>query len=259
MTQRIALIGLDEPESNVIRERGPDGIVAYESLPRIRVQDAQLWLETKMGGTYHRIDRIVFHGIFEHDFDFLAALVLWGGPCYPEPQPMLDCRLRLPCLARALKYTRFGAPARDYVGPNVEYIAESEHVAKWGNWHCGENKTRFSGGWVSAEPCLIEPFIVGEAVRVIGIGNRYWQIRMTGSGWLKSVHDDGATFMELDAELLADTKAIRQGFGLSIIANDYMVSENGTKHQLEVNHIPSVTCFPELWEAYRDVVLEWLM
>ena len=37
-----------------------------------------------------------------------------------------------------------------------------------------------------------------------------------------------------------------------------VVAEQGTKHLLEVNHIPNVTRFPEIWEAYRDFVVEWV-
>src|SRR5262249_10208035 len=129
-------------------------------------------------------------------------------------------------------------------------------VAKWGNWHCGEDKVRFTSRWVSDEPCLIEPFLQGEAVRVVILGDRAWQIRLAGEGWLKSVHGRGAAFMEADAELVADARAVQAGLGLDIIANDYIVGEAG-KHLLEVNHIPSVTCFPELWEAYAELVVEW--
>ena len=62
----------------------------------------------------------------------------------------------------------------------------------------------------------------------------------------------------LDPELLADTRAIGQAFGLEIVANDYIVTPDGARHLLEVNHIPNVTRFPEIWEAYRDYVVEWL-
>ena len=171
---------------------------------------------------------------------------------------MLDCRLRLPCLAKALRFSRFASPPRGYAAPGVEFAAEGEMVAKWGNWHCGENKERFAGVWVGREATLIEPFLPGEAVRVIGIGSEYWQVRMGGAGWKKSVHGDGAAIVEADPELVEDTKAIRAGFGLDLIANDYVVGTDGRKHLLEVNHIPSVTCFPEFWAAYRDAVVGWL-
>lgn len=56
--------------------------------------------------------------------------------------------------------------------------------------------------------------------------------------------------MALDSGLLEDTRAIRDGFGLEIVGNDYMVGDDGTNHLLEVNHSPNVTRFPELWDAY---------
>jgi hypothetical protein len=64
--------------------------------------------------------------------------------------------------------------------------------------------------------------------------------------------------MEPDAELVADTRHLAEVFGLAIIANDYMVSPDAQKHLLEVNHIPNVTRFPEVWAVYRDFVAEWI-
>lgn len=41
-------------------------------------------------------------------------------------------------------------------------------------------------------------------------------------------------------------------------ANDYMIGRDGTRYLLEVNHIPNVTRFPEIWAAYRDTVVGWV-
>ena len=83
------------------------------------------------------------------------------------------------------------------------------------------------------------------------------QIRMAGDGWLKSVHGGDATLMPADPDLVADTRGVQRGLGLDILANDYMVSADGP-YLLEVNPIPSVTCFPELWADYLDVVTNWV-
>ena len=91
------------------------------------------------------VSHVVFHGIFEDDLDFLAGLALWGGPCFPNPAAMMDCRLRLPCLVRSLRFTRFGGAVRGFASVNAEYDAEVESVAKWGNRHCGDNKEKFVG------------------------------------------------------------------------------------------------------------------
>ena len=52
------------------------------------------------------------------------------------------------------------------------FYTERERVAKWGNWHCGENKARFDERWESEQACIIEDFLPGQAVRVVFIGDR---------------------------------------------------------------------------------------
>lgn len=256
MNDRTLLIGFDELEAAALTERLECECISHEMLPRIVVKRGQLFVESLDGFRSLRVSRVVFHGIFEFDLEFLAGLALWGGPCFPNAAAMMDCRLRLPCLVHALRFTRF-AGQRGYASPEAEYESEAETVAKWGNWHCGENKERFTGSWLAKEPTLFEPFVVGEAVRVVILGREARQIRLTGKDWRKSVHGDGAEFMAADPELVADTHAIRKGLGLDIIANDYMVSASGP-YLLEVNHIPSVTCFPELWDEYMEVVAAWV-
>ena len=260
MTERICIVGLDEPEVEQIRERlvPETGIIAHDALPRIVVRDGQLLVESRRGPALVEVSKVVFHSIYEHDLDFICGLALWGGPCLPSAHAMMDCRLKFPCLVRALQYTRFGAAGRGYAAPNTPFPTERERVAKWGNWHCGENKARFNDRWDSEQACIIEDFLPGQAVRVVLIGEQYWQIKLEGKDWLKSIHAPDARFMEIDEELLADTRAVAHAFGLEVIANDYIVGEDGTRHLLEVNHIPNVTRFPEIWTAYRDYVTQWI-
>ena len=119
-------------------------------------------------------------------------------------------------------------------------------------------RKQFTDSWTGNDPAIIEPFIDGSAVRVVMIGNQYWQIKLEGDDWLKSIHHSNADFMPVDPELLDDTKNIKNAFGMEIIANDYMIGHDGTRYLLEVNHIPNVTRFPEIWEAYRDFAVEWI-
>lgn len=256
MGERVLLVGFDAAEAAELTARLAVDCVCHENLPRVVVEGGRLFVASPHRAEYLRVSRVVFHGIFEHDLEFLAGLALWGGPCFPNPAAMMDCRLRLPCLVRALRHTRFGGPPRGFASRGGEFAAEAESVAKWGNWHCGENKERFTGAWTATEPTLFEPFVSGEAVRVVIVGEPR-QIRLTGPGWLKSVHGVGASFMPANPELVADTQVVRRGLGLDVIANDYIVSADGP-YLLEVNHIPSVTCFPELWREYLDVVEAWV-
>ncbi|RKZ54386.1 MAG: hypothetical protein DRR16_08975 [Candidatus Parabeggiatoa sp. nov. 3] len=257
MVERICLVGLDEPEYTDIQNRLDMRVVAYEMLPQIMVKEGQLLVESNSGARMLPVSKVVFQGIFEDDLDFITALALWGGPCLPNPRGMMDCRLKFPCLVRALAHTRFGSLQRGYAGPRVSFESQIERVAKWGNWHCGENKARFTETWQSEEACIIENFLPGQAVRIVIIGEQYWQIGLEGDSWLKSIHASNASFMAVDEELLADTRTIQKAIGLEIVANDYIITKEGSKHLLEVNHIPNVTRFPEIWEAYRNYVLAW--
>ena len=170
----------------------------------------------------------------------------------------MDCRLKIPCLVRAIQYSRFGSLKRGYAAPGTTYVAEGDTVAKWGNWHCGENKARFTGMWLSENPSIIEPFVEGQSVRVVLIGEKAWQIQLEGEDWRKSIHDSKAAFTDIDPDLLQDTRQVRDAFGLEVIANDYIIGSDGTKYLLEVNHIPNVTRFPDIWAYYREFVLDWL-
>lgn len=258
MRQRVCIVDLDQPQNDLLAQRLQGPLSTYETLPRMLVRDGELWVESPSGFGMQPVSKVVFHGIFEHDHDFIAGLALWGGPCLPNARAMMDCRLKLPCLVRALRYTRFGLPQRGYASPKIEYTTAVERVAKWGNWHCGENKQRFDRVFESTESAIIEEYFEGEAVRVAVIGSQAWQIKLEGDEWLKSIHHSSACIVDADPDLVADTRNVAQGLGLEIAANDYIVSKDGQSHLLEVNHIPNVTRFPEIWNAYADYVVEWL-
>lgn len=255
--EAICIVGLDEPEYAAISEKLSQPVIAHPILPRIVVKDGVLSVEAMHGRGFVPVSKVIYHSIFDNDFDFITGLALWGGPCLPNARAMMDARMKYACLVRALDVTCFGGQ-RGYASPGTRYYTETERVAKWGNWHCGENKERFSDVFAPDEPAIIEDFFPGDAVRLAIIGDRYWQIKLEGEGWLKSIHPDSAAFMEVDPDLLDDTRTIQRAFGLEVIANDYIVSPDGSKHLLEVNHIPNVTRFPDMWEAYRDLAVDWV-
>ena len=258
--KRLLLIGLDETEITEIKRQVTDPIVAHEMIPRVKLLNGTFYVERpNWFNTFMPVSHVVFHGIFEveKDFPLISALALWGGPCLPNARGMMDCRLRLPCLIRALSITRFGSMRRGFADRYTVMSSEEFLVAKWGNWHCGDDKLKFTGDHESQLPTLFEPFIAGEAVRVVLIGDQQWQIRMSGDDWLQSIHHQDAALMPLDNELLEDTLRLRDHFGLEVMAVDYMLGEDGQKHLLEVNHIPNVTRFPEIRNAYLTYVSTW--
>lgn len=132
--EAILIVGLDEPETAELRNRLDRPVLAFENLPRIRVDRGRLLVEHPHAMNHFvPVDRVVFHAIFADDFDFLVALALWGGPCLPGARGMMDLRHRLPGLIRALSVTRFGKTPRGYADQGTFVVAESEQVAKWGN------------------------------------------------------------------------------------------------------------------------------
>jgi hypothetical protein len=257
MTERICLIGFDQPEIDELKQRLSGRIIAHPTLPGFQVVGGQLLIEQENGGWQVPVDRVVFYGIFENDFDLLVALNLWSGPCFPNPRGMLDCRNKHACLVRALSATSFPGYGRGFVPAGETVRSEQEQVAKWGNWHCGENKTRFSGQWQAENSSTLEPFFPGKAVRVVKVGDECLQIHLEGGNWLKSIHDESAGFMEVDPQLEADTRKLADYFGLEVIANDYIVGDDGQNYLLEVNHIPNVTRFREIWKLYSQLVVNW--
>lgn len=254
---RIAIVGLHHPEYEFIKNNFDGFIIWHQAIPQIKVIDQTLFVEKTNGVGMLPVDKMIYHGIFEDDLDFITGLVLWDGKCYPNSYGMMECRLKFPCLAKAMKHSKFAYP-RGFLSRNAYINSEKELVAKWGNWHCGENKHKFTGAWENSENTVLEPFFDGEAVRILNIGNQSWQIKLDGETWLKSIHPDSATFMEIDPELLEDTLNLKKILEMDLIANDYIIGKNGEKYLLEINHIPNITRFEEVRKQYLETVLEWL-
>jgi len=262
MKKRILIVGLEESEVLIIKQNlGFDYLlVHYDLLPKIQLVEGDLFVESSsIPGKYLLVDMVVFHGIFADDFDFITLLALWRGPCLPNATGMMDLRQRIPGLVRSLSVSKFSGIKRGMVIGAEEYFTESEVVAKWGTWHCGEDKSKFTGNWNSSETSVVEEFITGEAVRIMLMGDKYWQIKLTGDTWLKSIHHQDSVQMEVDPELLADSKNIAKHFNLQMVGVDYMVGSNDEKYLLEVNHIPNVTVFPFINEAFLEFSKNWIM
>jgi hypothetical protein len=253
---RLLLVGLDDPEVEALKLRLPAdlGVVAWPVVPPFRLVEGELEVESaSVVGRWLTVDRVVFHGVFERDLELITALALWRGPCLPDALGLLDLRERIPALARTLRATRFGALPRGLALPPDTYTSRGPAVAKWGVWHCGEDKARFTGDFTPEEPSVVEPFVEGESVRVCVIGDEAWQIRLvghTGSEWLRSIHHDDARIEAPDAALVADARAMCAHFGMRLGAVDYQVGRDGTPHLLELNHAPNVTRFAETREAF---------
>ena len=253
----ILTIGLERAEVEELRSRVSAPLIAHEMLPKLQLRAGELFALRSDRYEFAPVAKVVFHGIFENDLPTLAALALWGGPCLPGAHGMLDCRPRIANLARVRRVSRFASLPRGYADDGTEFPVESETVAKWGEWHCGEGKERVTADMRVEEPTLFEPFLPGEAVRVQLIGDKAFQLRLGGSDWKKSIHGADTAFTDPDPELVADTRALADHFGLPVCATDYIVTPAGEKHLLELNHIPNVTQFAEMRAAYLDFAVAW--
>lgn len=259
--QRILIVGLEEGDVAKIKEGlGFEYLFIHSDLvPRVKLIKGTLFVEsTTIPDKFLKVDKVVFHGIYDNDFDFINLLALWNGPCLPNATGMMDLRKRIPGLVRALKVSTFNQLERGMVINQDSYVSSGDTVAKWGIWHCGEDKAKFNGEWKSSETSVIEEFIKGEAVRIMIVGDRYWQIKLTGDTWLKSIHNEGSDKMAIDEELLTDSINIAKHFKLQTVGVDYMIGENGIKYLLEVNHIPNVTVFSFVNEEFVKYTKHWI-
>lgn len=254
---RIALVGIEQEEYDIIKAQYSGHIIWHQSIPKIVLKDEVLYMEKSNGVGMLPVDKVVYYGIYDNDFDFIAGLAIWNGDCYPKASAMLDCRFKIPCLVKALSLSRFSAP-RGFISAGASVNTTGDTIAKWGNWHCGENKHRFTGEWESEFTATIEPYFEGDAVRIMMIGETYWQIKLEGDDWLKSIHPDNANFMPVDQDLLEDTLYIKNVLQMDMIGNDYIVAKDGSKYLLEVNHIPNITRFEEVRQVYLSTVIEWI-
>jgi hypothetical protein len=90
-SDRLLLVDIDEPEVAEISKRLNCVIVSYQYLPRLKLVEGQLWVESRThDGMFLTVDRVVCHGIYGDDFDFIALLALWDGICFPDPVEMVD-------------------------------------------------------------------------------------------------------------------------------------------------------------------------
>lgn len=259
--KRVLVIGLEDKDVKAIRaELGLEYIlVHYDLLPKVQLHQGTLLVESpSVTGKFYPVDKVIFHGIFADDYDFITLLALWGGPCLPNATGMMDLRQRIPGLARALKVSRFSGIKRSMVLGGQPFYSPTEVVAKWGIWHCGEDKAKFTGEWTSTEPSVIEDFIEGDAVRIMIVGDQHWQIKLTGDTWLKSIHNEGSGQMPINSDLLEDSQNIARRFNLLTVGVDYIVGHDGTNYLLEVNHIPNVTVFPFVNEAFVGFSANWV-
>ncbi len=72
MKEYVCIVGLDETESNDIRERLDTHVIAHITVPGIIVQDGQLFVETSSKARVLPVSKLIYHGIYDDDLDFIS-------------------------------------------------------------------------------------------------------------------------------------------------------------------------------------------
>jgi hypothetical protein len=283
MRKRFAIIGLDEP----LAKRAKSAIQAvdwdalamlYPTVPPVEFDTALRVESPSIAGRMLDVDGVVYYSYFEGVDKERLALALAPTPTFPSvraAQPLDD---KLAALVLSLRADPLGAraPGRRVVRDRAlcaplspeerEVVARHPgYVVKANNAHCGHGKWRteeFLAQFPADEthlvsgPIYVEPFVVGESVRVLLVGNRAWQLHYKSEDWRKNVRST-VWPISLDRDLLARARQIAGGLGLTVAGIDFILPETGDPVLLEVNAYPGLGDAPGAEDAFVDLLSQW--
>jgi hypothetical protein len=251
----LVTIGLDPALVDSLRQRLEARVVAYPAVPRVYSVDGQVRVESaSVTGRWLEPGGVLFYGYFEDAGPARRALALASTPTFPDVGATLPLDERAMALLLALRADG-RLSGRGFVPSGVAVTVESEHVLKWGNRHCGEDKARVTGKVDPVGDAVIEPFVAGRSVRMLIVGDKAWQLHYESNDWRKNV---GATITvaDVDLGLLARTRRTVDRLGLALAGVDYVVT--GTDAVLlEVNAYPGLEDLPDASEAFLGMAESW--
>jgi hypothetical protein len=197
---------------------------------------------------------VVFYGYFDDAGAARRGLALGSTPTFPDVGKTLPLDERAVALMLALR-AEGRLPARGFVPRGVSVTVDREHVIKWGNRHCGEDKERVLGLVQVANDAVIEPFVTGRSVRILVVGERAWQLEYESADWRKNVGST-VTIVEAAPDLVARARQTTTRLGLDVAGVDYIVSE-GEATLLEVNAYPGLDDVPGAAEELLSMAQTW--
>ncbi len=163
-------------------------------------------------------------------------------PCWPDPAALLAVSERHAALGRCV-----AAGLVDHRVVQAHFTEEPllpfPYVLKVGEEHRGEGKHLIRSAndiprWEGI--ATMEPFFVGESVRVLLLGERAFGVRIHNEGsWIKNA--PGASFeaWEPGEAIVEHARRAMRLFGLEIAGIDYVVDPAGF-HFIELNPFPRV-------------------
>lgn len=203
---------------------------------------------------------IYFADVRDKDLErrHLELFIAHSIPCWPNPTQLLSVFDRHEALSQCIAA---GLVAHPVV--QASYSRQSPlpfpYVLKIGNEHRGEGKHLIRSAadippWEGI--ATMEPFFVGESVRVLLLGNDAFGVRIHhDDSWIKNAPGARWEAWQPDPMIVAHARKTRDLFGLSIAGIDYIVNEQGF-HFIELNPFPRVGLSKESTRVAQQIFRE---
>lgn len=179
-------------------------------------------------------------------------------PCWPNPAALLGVFDRHEALSRCMT-----AGLVDHPVIQAEFTRDAPlpfpYVLKIGNEHRGEGKYLIRSAtdippWEGI--ATMEPFFLGESVRVLLLGDRAFGVRIHhDDSWIKNAPGARLERWTPNARLIEHARKAKDLFDLPIAGVDYVVNDQGF-HFIELNPFPRVGLSEESMLVARDIFRE---
>jgi len=199
------------------------------AVPRIYSLEGRVFVESPtVAGRWLEPRGVVYYGYFDDAGEARRALALGTTPTFPDVRATLPLDERAMALLLALRVDEAGS-RRGFVPRGIEVRLEREHVLKWGNRHCGDDKARAVGPTAIQNAAVVEPFVEGSSERILLVGDHAWHLRYESTDWRRNV---GATVtrIEPDEEFVDRARRTTRRLGLAVAGVDYVVGTKGATH-----------------------------
>jgi hypothetical protein len=260
MPRPLISIGL---EPNVVEaiKKEVGHIVVHDTLPRMYSHIGQAFVESpSIYGKYLRPRGVLYYCYFEEPGSVRRSLALSDTPTFPGVRRTImhdDKALSLIAALDAEAKNGYPGIARGFTDEIPVPLDEGETaVAKWGYWHCGEDKKLCEGEAIAPEAAIIEPFIVGESHRVLVVGDSYWQLHYESEDWRKNVNSTITVLDVPDRDLALRAHKTAKELGLVVAGIDYIINDDGA-FLLEVNAYPGLYQVQQAEEKFIELAVDW--
>jgi hypothetical protein len=262
--ERIACVGLEPRYVRAIKKRPHGHVVTYEVPPRMYSLHGRLFAESlTVNGKWLQIDRLFWYGYFP-DFpripEVRRAIALAAVPAFPDLDLALIHDDRVLSLILATRADPKLPIKRGYLTTDSRpFTFEELHVLKVGNDHCGDGKrliNGYLGGNQGTLPGIIEPFIKGESIRVLVVGEKAWVLKYESKkgDWRKNV-DPVVTEIHFAPGIKERGQQIAKKLDLSVVGIDFIGSHEEGWQLLEVNAYPGLEDVPEAQDEFERLLL----